>query len=81
MKMSNKKFLSIAASLGLSLGLLSACAPAVEYDDDDDDDRKKKRTTSSGGTFIPANGAKVPSSGLTSGSKGIGGVKGGGAGS
>lgn len=83
MKMSNKKFVAMATTLGLSVGLLAGCAPAQINDDDDD----KKRSSSSGGSgFIVAPGSKSSSSsstesGAIGGSKGIGGAKAGGAGS
>lgn len=83
MKMSNKKFVAIATTLGLGVGLLTGCAPTSNYDDDDDD---KKRGTSGSGAVIVPPAAKSPSSssidgGAIGGSKGIGGAKAGGAGS
>ncbi|WPS85357.1 hypothetical protein SMD22_01640 (plasmid) [Brevibacillus halotolerans] len=84
MKMSNKKFVAMATTLGLSVGLLTGCGanPDTMYDDNDKD-KDKKRGTSSGGAFIGSMGAKNSSSsdGVASGSKGIGSIKGGGAGS
>ncbi|WCF11450.1 hypothetical protein NDS46_31325 (plasmid) [Paenibacillus thiaminolyticus] len=87
MKMSHKKFVAMATTLGLSVGLLAGCVPNPTGNIKDDED--KTRSSSGGGAHIFPYGSTSSSStnkssesvGAVGGSKGIGSVKGGGAGS
>lgn len=92
MKMSNKKFVAMATAVGLTVGLLSGCGPATKTirDKDDDDTHGSGvapypyvvgNTNESSSSSKNSGVTSERSSGAISGSKGIGSVKAGGAGS
>lgn len=77
--MKNKKFVSIASSLGLSVGLLAGCGTNTVDNQKDKDDNSHSSSIGGNGAGAVGAGAGIIGGNNSKSSKGVGTAKGGGA--